>query len=104
MLQSEYKHSPPDGPALRSTTLITYANWLLSNGNSTFVINSLWPVIKLDLDYVATYWNQSTSVRRLNQCLLLAHISSDLISGRKYTRLPSSLRRYNREHSVKAQH
>ncbi|KAH9042003.1 glucoamylase [Lactarius pseudohatsudake] len=51
---------PPDGPALRSTALITYANWLLSNGNSTFVTNTLWPVIKLDLDYVSTYWNQST--------------------------------------------
>ncbi|KAH9080399.1 glucoamylase [Lactarius deliciosus] len=49
-----------DGPALRSTALITYANWLLSNGNSTFVTNTLWPVIKLDLDYVSTYWNQST--------------------------------------------
>ncbi|KAI0304306.1 glucoamylase [Multifurca ochricompacta] len=49
-----------DGPALRSTSLITYANWLLGQGNSSFVTNTLWPVIKLDLDYVATYWNQST--------------------------------------------
>jgi glucoamylase len=54
---------PPDGPALRSTTLITYANWLLSNGNITFLTDTLWPVIKLDLDYVAENWNQSTSVR-----------------------------------------
>ncbi|KAI0270013.1 glucoamylase [Gloeopeniophorella convolvens] len=49
-----------DGPALRSTALITYANWLLDNNNSTFVSNTLWPVIKLDLDYVATFWNQTT--------------------------------------------
>ncbi|KAI0035180.1 glycoside hydrolase family 15 protein [Vararia minispora EC-137] len=49
-----------DGPALRSTTLITYANWLLDNSNSTFVTNTLWPIIKLDLDYVASNWNQST--------------------------------------------
>ncbi|KAN0140557.1 glycoside hydrolase [Lactarius tabidus] len=49
-----------DGPALRSTTLITYANWLLSNGNITFLTDTLWPVIKLDLDYVAENWNQST--------------------------------------------
>ncbi|KAH9989729.1 glucoamylase [Russula compacta] len=49
-----------DGPALRSTTLITYANWLLANNNITFVTNTLWPVIQLDLDYVATNWNQST--------------------------------------------
>jgi len=40
--------------------LITYAKWLLNNGNTTFVTKTLWPVIKLDLDYVATYWNQST--------------------------------------------
>jgi glucoamylase len=49
-----------DGPALRSTALITYANWLLANDNITFVTNTLWPVIELDLDYVVTYWNQST--------------------------------------------
>jgi hypothetical protein len=51
-----------DGPALRSTALITYANWLLANDNITFVTNTLWPVIELDLDYVVTYWNQSTYV------------------------------------------
>lgn len=62
-LRSECGHFSPDGPALRSTTLITYANWLMSNGNSTFVTSTLWPVIKLDLDYVATFWNQSTCVR-----------------------------------------
>nr|BAU78332.1 glucoamylase2 [Pholiota microspora] len=49
-----------DGPALRATALITYANWLIAESNTTFVTNSLWPVIKLDLDYVATFWNQST--------------------------------------------
>ncbi|KAF8903104.1 glycoside hydrolase family 15 protein [Gymnopilus junonius] len=49
-----------DGPALRATALITYANWLIANSNTTFVTNSLWPVIKLDLDYVSTFWNQST--------------------------------------------
>lgn len=49
-----------DGPALRSIAFITYANWLRANGNATFVTSRLWPIIKLDLDYVATYWNQST--------------------------------------------
>jgi len=49
-----------DGPALRATTFITYANWLLKNGNSTYVTSQLWPAIKLDLDYVAQNWNQST--------------------------------------------
>ncbi len=51
-----------DGPALRSTALITYANWLLAHGNVSFVTDTLWPVIQRDLDYVATAWNQSTSV------------------------------------------
>ncbi|KAF8964433.1 glycoside hydrolase family 15 protein [Flammula alnicola] len=49
-----------DGPALRATALITYAKWLMANSNTTFVTNTLWPIIKLDLDYVANLWNQST--------------------------------------------
>ena len=48
-----------DGPALRSTAIIAYANWLIANSNTTFVTNTLWPIIKLDLDYVSTFWNQS---------------------------------------------
>ncbi|KAH7914250.1 glycoside hydrolase family 15 protein [Hygrophoropsis aurantiaca] len=49
-----------DGPALRSTAMITYANWLLSNNNASYVSDTLWPIIQLDLDYVMNYWNQST--------------------------------------------
>ncbi|KAK2464204.1 hypothetical protein APHAL10511_003661 [Amanita phalloides] len=49
-----------DGPALRATALITWANYLLSHANSSYVTGTLWPVIQLDLDYVANYWNQST--------------------------------------------
>ena len=49
-----------DGPALRSTAIITYANWLIANGNSSYAVNSLWPVIQLDLDYVANNWNETT--------------------------------------------
>ncbi|KAF9013323.1 glucoamylase [Cyathus striatus] len=48
-----------DGPPLRAIALITYANWLLKDSNATYVNNSLLPVIKLDLDYTAKYWNQS---------------------------------------------
>ncbi|KAG6836704.1 hypothetical protein H0H93_004680 [Arthromyces matolae] len=48
-----------DGPALRSTSLITYANWLLGQSNTTYVTQKLWPVIKLDLDYVTDRWNTS---------------------------------------------
>ncbi|KAK0487707.1 glucoamylase [Armillaria novae-zelandiae] len=48
-----------DGPALRSTALITYANWLIANGNTSYVSSTLWPVIKLDLGYVVSFWNQT---------------------------------------------
>ncbi|CAK5270448.1 unnamed protein product [Mycena citricolor] len=48
-----------DGPALRSTTMITYANWLAKNTSTSNVLNKLWPAIKLDLDYVVNNWNQT---------------------------------------------
>ena len=40
--------------------MITYANWLIGQGNTTWVKNSLWPVIQNDLNYVVVNWNQST--------------------------------------------
>ncbi|KAL4081245.1 glycoside hydrolase family 15 protein [Scleroderma citrinum] len=49
-----------DGPALRATAIITYANWLLANNNASYVSEKLWPIIQLDLDYVAGNWNSST--------------------------------------------
>ncbi|KAI0632385.1 glucoamylase G2 [Trametes polyzona] len=49
-----------DGPALRATAIISYANWLLDNKNTTYVSQTLWPIVKLDLDYTANNWNQST--------------------------------------------
>ena len=49
-----------DGAALRSTALLTYANWLAANGNASYATDTLWPVIQLDLDYVASNWNEST--------------------------------------------
>lgn len=49
-----------DGPALRASTLIRYASYLLATGNNSYVTTTLWPIIKLDLDYVSNYWNQST--------------------------------------------
>lgn len=49
-----------DGPALRANVLITWANFLLKQDNSSYVTDTLWPIIKLDLDYVAENWNQTT--------------------------------------------
>jgi glucoamylase len=40
--------------------MITFANHLLSQNNGTFVTQTLWPIIKNDLDYVMNNWNQST--------------------------------------------
>lgn len=48
-----------DGPALRATAIIAYANWLVANGNTSYVTSTLWPVLKLDLDYVRDNWNQT---------------------------------------------
>jgi hypothetical protein len=45
-----------DGPALRATALIAYANWLIANGYTSTASTVVWPVIQNDLDYVAQYW------------------------------------------------
>ncbi|KAH9986639.1 Six-hairpin glycosidase-like protein [Russula vinacea] len=49
-----------DGPALRASAMMQYAEWLLKTGNSSYVERSLWPIIQLDLDYVSTSWRQPT--------------------------------------------
>lgn len=48
-----------DGPPLRATALIIYANWLISNGGQTQATNTVWPVIAKDLAYTVRYWNQT---------------------------------------------
>lgn len=49
-----------DGPALRATALMSYADWLIANSNLSFVNSNIWPVLQLDLDYTMNYWNSST--------------------------------------------
>lgn len=46
-----------DGPALRATTMITYANSL--GTTNSYVTGTVWPLVKLDLDYVAQNWNST---------------------------------------------
>ena len=46
-----------DRPALRSTSIVRFANYLLAQGNETWVKQHLWPVLTLDLGYVADSWN-----------------------------------------------
>ncbi|KAI1434612.1 family 15 glycosyl hydrolase [Xylaria sp. CBS 124048] len=48
-----------DGPALRAISLITYSNWLVSNGQADKAKTVVWPIISNDLSYVGQYWNQT---------------------------------------------
>ena len=47
--QQEWGRPQRDGPALRSTALITLADHLQKNGEADYVNSKLWPMIKLDL-------------------------------------------------------
>ncbi|OKL59128.1 Glucoamylase [Talaromyces atroroseus] len=49
-----------DGPALRATAMITYANYLISNGDNSTARDIIWPIVKNDLAYVSQYWNDTT--------------------------------------------
>ncbi|KAF9562600.1 glucoamylase G2 [Agrocybe pediades] len=46
-----------DGPPLRATALVGYANHLIAQSSTSYVTSKIWPVVKLDLDYTAAYWN-----------------------------------------------
>lgn len=48
-----------DGPPLRATALILYANWLIANGARNQALTTVWPVISKDLAYTVRYWNQT---------------------------------------------
>ncbi|KAF5345299.1 hypothetical protein D9758_008451 [Tetrapyrgos nigripes] len=52
-----------DGPALRATAMITWGNFLLGENNSTYVQNTLWPIIQRDLDYVVRAKLEPDNVR-----------------------------------------
>ncbi|KAF8494643.1 Six-hairpin glycosidase-like protein [Russula emetica] len=51
-----------DGPPFRATNLIKYAEWLLKpeQNNGTWVADVLWPMINLDLQWIASHWNESS--------------------------------------------
>ncbi|KAK4226342.1 Six-hairpin glycosidase-like protein [Podospora fimiseda] len=48
-----------DGPPLRATAMIQYANYLVQNGEKDRVKTEIWPIIANDLAYVGHYWNAS---------------------------------------------
>ncbi|KKA18333.1 Glucan 1,4-alpha-glucosidase [Rasamsonia emersonii CBS 393.64] len=48
-----------DGPALRATALISFGEWLIDNGYSTYASDIVWPIVRNDLSYVAQYWNET---------------------------------------------
>lgn len=49
-----------DGPALRATTMIDYANHLCAQGQEDTVRSIIWPIVQNDLSYVAQNWNETT--------------------------------------------
>ncbi|RVD84638.1 uncharacterized protein DFL_006377 [Arthrobotrys flagrans] len=96
-----------DGPALRACTLIKFAKKYITI-DSNYVTNTLWPVIKPDLDYVATYWNQGgfdlweetsgtqffttiVQYRSMIEGAAFADIIGDSASKSKYTAPQSSM-------------
>ncbi|CRG83125.1 glucoamylase [Talaromyces islandicus] len=48
-----------DGPALRATAMMAYANYLIGNGDNSTADSIVWPIVKNDLAYVAQYWNKT---------------------------------------------
>ncbi|KAI0193802.1 carbohydrate-binding module family 20 protein [Astrocystis sublimbata] len=48
-----------DGPALRAIALVTYSNWLVSQGQKDKAKTVVWPIISNDLSYVGQYWNST---------------------------------------------
>ncbi|KAJ5909237.1 hypothetical protein N7495_001919 [Penicillium taxi] len=55
----EWGRPQRDGPALRATALISFGQWLISNGYTSTAMDIIWPIVSNDLLYVAQYWNQT---------------------------------------------
>ena len=49
-----------DGPGLRATALVAYAQWQLGNGGASFVTDVIWPILSNDLNFIGQYWNQTS--------------------------------------------
>lgn len=60
-----------DGPALRAIALITYSNWLASNGQASRAKTVVWPIISNDLSYVGQYWYFSAKISMMKYLLTL---------------------------------
>ena len=45
-----------DGPSLRAVALISYSNYLISQGQRDRVKTEIWPIIANDLAYAGQYW------------------------------------------------
>ncbi|KAK0195794.1 glucoamylase [Armillaria mellea] len=71
------------GPAIRAISMITWANYHLSQNNISYVENVLWPSIKLDLDYIFH--------RALRQGIALGAAIRDASVGDSYTNQAESL-------------
>lgn len=40
--------------------MVSYANYLLSNGDQDTVEKIIWPIVQNDLNYVSEHWNETT--------------------------------------------
>lgn len=60
VVYDDWPRPQSDGPALRVTALVSYANYLLSNGHEDTVKSIIWPIVQNDLTYVSEHWNETT--------------------------------------------
>ncbi|OLL24226.1 Glucoamylase [Neolecta irregularis DAH-3] len=60
--QGDWGRPQADGPALRATAMIQYCQkYLKTDGSSkTYISDTIWPIVKADLHYVATYWKSQS--------------------------------------------
>lgn len=49
-----------DGPGLRSAALIIFSNILLDNNQQAYAKSSVIPLVKYDLDWVHSNWEQNS--------------------------------------------
>lgn len=60
VVSDDWPRPQRDGPALRVSALVSYANYLISTGHTDTVKSVIWPIVQNDLSYVSEHWNETT--------------------------------------------
>lgn len=60
MVYDNWPRPQRDGPALRVSALVSYANHLIGTGHEDTVKSIIWPIVQNDLTYVSEHWNETT--------------------------------------------